>query len=351
VREIKVRAEREYTVKVDCSWQTQLAQILVDRKRAAVIVSESMRERLPDFDNLNPEVAIFAIPDGEAGKSQATLLQLWNWLGAAGFTKSDLLIGIGGGAVTDITGYVAASWLRGIDWLAIPTTVAGAVDAAIGGKTAINSEYGKNLIGAFHSPISVFIDFQWFETLSDRDFAAGLAEVVKTGFIADGEILKKVIGLPIAQIRGDRELVIDLVERTIAVKAEVVSEDFKESFHREILNYGHTLGHAVELDTNFELRHGECVSIGMAFMARLQEDLGLINSDLAQLHFDILQGLGLPTVYKRTAWPKILGHMKLDKKSRSGALRFVTIRGVGEVDRLESPDEELLFRAYEKVSK
>jgi 3-dehydroquinate synthase len=119
------------------------------------------------------EILTFPIPDGEAGKTSATLLQVWNWLGAAGFSRNDVVIAIGGGATTDFAGFAAASWLRGIDWIAIPTTVAGMVDAAVGGKTAINSEYGKNLIGAFHSPVSVLIDFTWLETLSDRDYAAG----------------------------------------------------------------------------------------------------------------------------------------------------------------------------------
>jgi 3-dehydroquinate synthase len=237
-----------------------------------------------------------------------------------------------------------------MDWIAIPTTVAGAVDAAVGGKTAINSEYGKNLIGAFHSPIAVIVDSTWFKTLSDRDFAAGLAEIVKAGFISDGKIIENIGNSNISQIRNDESLVLDLVSRSIAVKAAVVSMDFKESFAREILNYGHTLGHAIELDCKFELRHGECVSIGMAFMAELQLSLGLITPDLARQHLDILQNLGLPTSYKRHAWPKLLSNMYLDKKSRGKTLRLVTIKGIGLPDRLENPDEKVLFAAYEKVS-
>ena len=190
-----------------------------------------------------------------------------------------------------------------MDWIAIPTTVAGMVDAAIGGKTAINSDYGKNLIGAFHSPIAVVIDFTWLQTLPDRDFAAGMAEVVKAGFIADGVILDLLRGRDLASLRSDPDTVKDLFRRAIAVKAEVVSVDFKESFIREILNYGHTLGHAIELDCKFALRHGECVSIGMAYMAHLQLDLGLISEDLAKDHLEILKNLGLPTTYKRASWP------------------------------------------------
>jgi len=348
---VKVSAERDYEVVIGCDWSSTLIERIKNRTRVAVIVSTNFSPDLTPLKNLDCEFHLFEVPDGEEGKSSSTLLNLWNWLGAAGFTRSDLIVGIGGGAVTDVTGYAAASWLRGINWIAIPTTIAGAVDAAIGGKTAINSEYGKNLIGAFHSPAIVLIDTTWFSSLSDRDFAAGLAEVVKTGFIADEVILEKMNGRSIKEIRSDKDLLIDLIERSVRVKASVVSADFKESFAREVLNYGHTLGHAIELHSKFNLRHGECVAIGMAFMARLQESLKLISPDLAQRHLDLLKGLGLPTSYERTAWPSLLANMKLDKKSRGDTLRFVTITEIGRTDRLEGPDEEALWQAYEKVSK
>lgn len=349
--EIKVSAERDYTVELSNSWRDSLTENVQGRARVALIVSEPLASRIQDLDLGSSELFTFAIPDGEAGKSSSTLIKIWDWLGAAGFTRSDLIVGIGGGAVTDFAGFAAASWLRGLDWIAVPTTVVGAVDAAIGGKTAINSDYGKNLIGAFHSPIKVIIDLDWFSTLTDRDFAAGLAEVVKCGFIADGKILDLMRGKSVSEIRRDLALVQELVERSVKVKSEVVSQDFKESFAREALNYGHTLGHAVELDCGYSLRHGECVAIGMAFMANLQFDLGLISRDLATDHLQILEGLGLPTSYKRESWAKLLAHMAVDKKSRGSSLRFVTISEIGKTDRLENPDPKTLYAAYEKVSK
>lgn len=350
MNKVRVGAERDYEVLIDVAWRDELTKLLEGRTRAAVIVSEAMQSRIGAAIDSETEILTFTIPDGEAGKSSATLQQLWNWLGAAGFTRSDLVIAIGGGATTDIAGYLAASWLRGIDWIAIPTTLAGMVDAAIGGKTAINSEYGKNLIGAFHSPVLVIVDFKWLETLSDRDYSAGLAEVVKAGFIADAAILDLLRGKDLTNIRQDSVVVKDLITRAISVKADVVSGDFKESFAREVLNYGHTLGHAIELESNFSLRHGECVAIGMAFMAQLQFDLGLISKELAQDHVDILRNIGLPVTYSRSAWPKLLANMWLDKKTRGKSLRFVTIRSIGKTDRLENPDEKVLYAAYEKVS-
>ena len=350
MKKIHVSADREYDVLIDVDYLAALSDRAQGRARVAVVFSESMKDRIPQLEAGDCEFFYLPIPDGEAGKSAAVLAQAWNWLGAAGFTRADLIVGIGGGAVTDFAGYLAASWLRGMDWIAVPTTVAGMVDAAVGGKTGINSDYGKNLIGAFHSPIAVLIEPSWLETLPDRDFAAGLAEVVKCGFIADGEILKLIASKSLADIRTSRDLTVELIERSVAVKARVVSGDFKESFDREILNYGHTFGHAVELLSKYSLRHGECVSIGMAFIAYLSESLSLISPEVSKLHIETLSRLGLPVTYAGAEWPELLAAMKLDKKSRGNTLRFVVITEIGKTQRLENPIESELIAAYERLS-
>ncbi len=350
MKKIHVSADREYDVLIDVDYLAALSDRAQGRARVAVVFSESMKDRVPQLEAGDCEFFYLPIPDGEAGKAAAVLAQAWNWLGAAGFTRADLIVGIGGGAVTDFAGYLAASWLRGMDWIAVPTTVAGMVDAAVGGKTGINSDYGKNLIGAFHSPIAVLIEPSWLETLPDRDFAAGLAEVVKCGFIADGEILKLIASKSLADIRTSRDLTVELIERSVAVKARVVSGDFKESFDREILNYGHTFGHAVELLSKYSLRHGECVSIGMAFIAYLSESLSLISPEVSKLHIETLSRLGLPVTYAGAEWPELLAAMKLDKKSRGNTLRFVVITEIGKTQRLENPIESELIAAYERLS-
>ncbi|CAN1507772.1 AroB 3-dehydroquinate synthetase [Candidatus Nanopelagicaceae bacterium] len=350
MKRIHVSADREYEVCVDVDFKAELVKLTKERTRVAIVFSESMKDRIPTFDSGDTEFFYLPIADGEAGKSATILSQAWNWLGAAGFTRTDLIVGIGGGAVTDFAGYLAASWLRGVDWVAIPTTVAGMVDAAVGGKTGINSDYGKNLIGAFHSPVSVLIDPIWLDTLSDRDFAAGLAEVVKCGFIRDQKILDLIKSKSLADIRSSREVTLELIERSVAVKSLVVSGDFKESFDREILNYGHTYGHAVELLSKYSLRHGECVSIGMAYIAYLSEALDLISPELRALHIETLVALGLPVTYKGAEWPELLAAMKLDKKSRGNSLRFVVISEVGKTQRLENPIESALHAAYERLS-
>lgn len=346
---ISVSADREYKVVIDIDWQKAIAPYLIDRGQVAVIVSEVMRDRIVGLPETDAQIHIFTVPDSEAGKSFSTYQKLLDWLGAAGFTRNDLLIAVGGGAVTDLSGFVASSWLRGIDWVAVPTTLAAMVDAAVGGKTGINSEYGKNLIGSFYSPISVLIDLSWLETLSDRDFAAGLAEVLKCGFIVDGQIVELLKKRNLPEVRNSRALTLELISRTIAVKAKVVSGDFKESFDREILNYGHTLGHAIELQSKYSLRHGECVSIGLVFAANLANQTGILPDEISELHSNILEKLGLPISYESRHWSELRANMANDKKSRSGTLRFVAISEIGKTLRIEAPSESDLLAAYERL--
>lgn len=347
---ITVNAERTYDVLFAADWRASLRELTHSRVRTAVVTTQSMKERIGNLEAGDCEFTYCVIPDGEEGKSPAVLMQLWNWLAAAGFTRSDLIVGIGGGAVTDIAGFAAATYLRGIEWIAVPTSVAGAVDAAVGGKTGANLDYGKNLIGSFHSPLNVIVDISWFDSLSDRDFAAGLAEVVKCGFIKDPEILSLMAGCTIANLRADQGLVSKLVKRSIQVKADVVGADFTESFLRETLNYGHTFGHAVEKHAKYSLRHGECVSIGMAFMAHLQLSQGLISQEVHDLHFSILSSLDLPVTYSQGDWLELKALMSMDKKARGNTLRFVTITEPGKCDRLEGVADSALYEAYGKVS-
>ena len=350
MNKILVSADREYEVVIDIDWQRAIEPYLVNRGQVAVIVSEAMRDRIIGLPETEAQIHIFTVPDSEAGKSFATYQKVLDWLGAAGFTRNDLIVAVGGGAVTDLSGFVASSWLRGIDWVAVPTTLAAMVDAAVGGKTGINSEYGKNLIGSFYSPISVLVDLSWLETLSDRDFAAGLAEVLKSGFIVDDQIVELLKGKELAEIRADVALTLELISRTVAVKAKVVSGDFKESFDREILNYGHTLGHAIELHSRYALRHGECVSIGLVFAANLAKQIGILSDEVTSLHQEILGNLGLPVTYESRHWSELRANMAIDKKSRSGTLRFVAISEIGKTHRIEGPSESDLLAAYERIS-
>ena len=346
---VSVSAEQSYDVLIGCDWKVEFTSRASGHTRCAIVTTESLKAAIGNIEAGDCEFVYCIIPDGEEGKSPEVLLKLWNWLAAAGFTRTDLVVGIGGGAITDIAGFAAATYLRGIDWIAVPTSVAGSVDAAIGGKTGANLDYGKNLVGSFHSPRTVLIDCSWFATLSDRDFAAGLAEVIKCGFIRDGQILNLLQNKTLHQVRSDENLVLELIKCAVQVKADVVGGDFKESFDREILNYGHTFGHAVEKHAKYSLRHGECVAIGMAFMAHLQSDLGLITDEVRDLHLSLLTGLNLPVRYSSGDWPELRALMSMDKKSRGNTLRFVTISEIGKTDRIADVAQGHLVSAYEKV--
>ena len=342
MRTVPVNAERAYQVEIGVDWKVALADWVEGRNKVVVITSEKFPVKT-DFPTIE-------VPDGEAGKSPETIAKVWAQLGELGLNRNDLIVGIGGGTVTDLAGFAAATWLRGIDWIAIPTTVAGMVDAAIGGKTGINSNHGKNLIGSFHSPVSVLVDLDWIKTLSERDVAAGMAEVVKCGFIADPEILALLNNKSLKDVCNDVDLQLELIHRAVSVKASVVGEDFKESFLREILNYGHTLGHAIEKHANYQLRHGEAVAIGMCFIAELAGAKIGLPKEVIDQHYAIFKSLKLPVSYERSAWPDLISTMGLDKKAKSGSLRFVAIEDIGKCTRIEAPTSDELLRAYERIS-
>jgi 3-dehydroquinate synthase len=311
------------------------------------------------------------VPDAEEGKTAEVLAFCWQVLGKSDFTRSDVVIGLGGGAVTDLAGFVAATWLRGIDVIQVPTTLLAMVDAAVGGKTGINTTEGKNLVGAFHEPLSVWCDTDRLLTLPRHDLVAGLAEVVKAGFIRDTAILDIVESnaslLTAATTQGGERgaagsderpldpqalpILTDLMGRAISVKAEVVAADLRESALREILNYGHTFGHAIEFTERYRWRHGAAVSVGMMFAAELAQLSGKLSESDVERHRSVLSSLGLPTTYAAGRWDALFTAMRRDKKSRGDLLRFVILQGIGNPVRLEGPDPALLTAAYAAVTR
>ncbi|NYJ74459.1 3-dehydroquinate synthase [Allobranchiibius huperziae] len=295
-------------------------------------------------------VLVAQLPDAEAAKTADVAARLWSRLGEAGFTRTDVVVGFGGGATTDLAGFVAATWLRGIRVVQVPTTLLGMVDAAVGGKTGINTPEGKNLVGAFHEPVAVLCDLDLLATLPRADLVAGLAEVVKCGFIADPRILELVTADPAAASDPDGEVLPELVRRAVAVKARVVAADLKESSLREILNYGHTFAHAIEQVEHYTWRHGDAVAVGMVYVAELAHRAGLLAAHLVAEHRRVLTSLGLPTTYRGGRWEDLLAAMRRDKKTRGDLLRFVVLTDVAAVTRLEGPAESDLRAAYDAVS-
>jgi 3-dehydroquinate synthase len=295
-------------------------------------------------------VVLIPVPDGEGAKELAVAASLWDTFADVGITRTDAVVAVGGGATTDLAGFAAATWLRGVRFVTVPTTLLGMVDAAVGGKTAINTSAGKNLVGVVHTPAGVVCDLDTLATLPGDDYVAGLAEVVKAGFIADPAILERIEADPDGATRFDGPHTRELVERAIAVKAAVVSADLYEHGGREVLNYGHTLGHAIEKVEGYRWRHGAAVSVGLVFAAELSGLARGLDAATVTRHRKVLDAIGLPTSYSADAWPALSAAMRVDKKVRSGRARFVLLDAIAAPVVVDGIDEASLQTAFAEVA-
>ena len=350
---LTVHVDQPYDVIIGNGLLGEVNVMLGSAQRVAIIhpptlavTADTMRQALLDEGR---DAITIEVPDGENAKSAPVLEYCWNVLGTSGFTRTDAIVGVGGGSTTDLAGFVAATWLRGISVIQVPTTLLAMVDAAVGGKTGINTAAGKNLVGAFHSPRGVVCDLNTLESLPEHDLTAGLAEVIKVGLVADPTILE------IIESGRTREDLPELVRRAIAVKADVVAADFteevgREALGREVLNYGHTFGHAIEKVEGYTWRHGAAVSVGMMYVAELARLAGRLSDEDVERHRSVLATVGLPTTYRPGQWDALHAAMLVDKKTRGSMLRFVVLDGIGHPAVLEGPDPALLVSAYDAIS-
>jgi 3-dehydroquinate synthase len=350
---VEVLVDRPYPVIIGTGLLDDLSRVLDGRHRVAILHQPVLNETAEAIRNHLAGKGIDAhrieIPDAEAGKELPVVGFIWDVLGRIGIGRQDAIVSLGGGAATDVSGFAAATWLRGIDVVHVPTTLLGMVDAAVGGKTGINTDAGKNLVGSFHQPLAVLVDLATLETLPRNEIVAGMAEIVKAGFIADPVILDMIEADPEAALDPTGSVLPELIRRAVVVKAEVVAADEKESQLREILNYGHTLAHAIERRERYRWRHGAAVSVGLMFAAELGRLAGRLDDETADRHRSVLTALGLPVTYDADALPQLLEYMAGDKKTRSGVLRFVVLDGLAKPARLEGPDPALLVAAYSEI--
>jgi 3-dehydroquinate synthase len=355
MKSIQVTAEHVYQVFVGRDILNEVANHLDGASRVAVIHPQSMQSAAgklrQSFSNI--ESISIEVPDAENSKTSAVLEFCWMALGKAGFTRNDVIISLGGGATTDLAGFVAATWLRGITVIHVPTTLLAMVDAAVGGKTGINTSEGKNLVGAIYSPAAVICDMNFLDSQSHDDYIGGLAEVIKCGFIRDETILNLIEADLLGAQSAGWVHASEVIARAIQVKADVVATDLREtlgtSSGREILNYGHTFGHAVERIEKYTWRHGNAVSVGMMFVAHLSQLAGRLDQDTVERHHKILSGVGLPVTYNRATFNQLHDAMRIDKKSRGSKLRFIVLDQVGKPAILEAPDAALLIAAHGKL--
>ncbi len=291
------------------------------------------------------DVLVVIIPDGEEYKDLIWVEFIYNELLKAKLDRSSSLIALGGGVIGDITGFAASTYMRGISYIQVPTTLLAQVDSSVGGKTGVNHKLGKNMIGTFWQPRLVWIDVKTLKTLKKREFIAGLAEVIKYGVIWDEELFdfleakrKKILSL-------DRDALTHIIKRSCEIKAEVVSKDEREAGLRSILNFGHTIGHAIETATEYkQYLHGEAVAIGVHLEARLSDMLGLIDTKKVLRIKSLIDAFGLPSeMASGIEVQRILSSMELDKKAVAGKLKFILPEKIGSV-RIEKEVPEKVIR-------
>jgi len=306
------------------------------------VIDQHGRRAAEALDSGGIAGASYIIPAGEQSKGLQVAREIYAWLAEQRAERRDLVVALGGGVVGDLGGFVAATYLRGMPFIQVPTTVLAMNDAAIGGKVAVDLPDGKNLVGAFYQPRGVVADVSTLRTLPGRAFAEGFAEVIKHAWILDPELLAELEEKPdLFQPHSEVEKLVDVTARSARLKALIVSSDPEERGLRAILNYGHTIGHAIEATTGYsEFLHGEAVAIGMMGAARIANGLGLIDEELVARHGDVLRGFGLPTASTSINTESVMNAMMLDKKVVQGQLNFVLLTGVGQpVVRSDVPED------------
>ncbi|WP_296138873.1 3-dehydroquinate synthase [uncultured Tessaracoccus sp.] len=352
---IRVHTEHPYDVHLGPGVLTELPGAIDGASSVAIVYPEALPHLADRVEALISQSTLrIPVPDAEAAKTPAVVDACWRLLAGAGFTRNAAVVGIGGGSTTDLAGFVAATWLRGVDLVTVPTTVLAMVDAAVGGKTGINLPAGKNLVGAFHEPRAVLCDFTLLDSLPEAEVRAGLAEVVKCGFIADTAILDLVARPDVLDTTSPTFA--EAVRRAVQVKAGVVARDLRERTStgdrvgRETLNYGHTLGHAIEAWSGYTWRHGEAIAVGMAWVARVSQQLLGLDAAVVDRTDALLTGLGLP-VHVDAPYDELRPWMALDKKARGATLRLVGLRAEGRPSIIEGPDEACLEACYDDIAR
>ncbi len=342
-----------YSIHIDDSWQGLAAAIKPFVGNKVMIVSDENTKDL--FYNevsrilvsMKVEVSCVAVPPGEASKSLQVAENLYTQALSASLDRSSSILALGGGVVGDLAGFIAATYMRGINFIQIPTTLLAQVDSSVGGKVAVNHPLAKNIIGSFYQPKSVYINIDTLRTLPDRQFSTGMAELIKYGFIWDTTFLEWLDGNIESLMRREYSSLAYAIQRCCQIKADIVSRDEKESGLRAILNFGHTIGHGLESLTGFNLyTHGEAVALGMIYESLIARNIGLIDQNLIDLLIGLLKRANLPTRIEQIDVKALIRAMSHDKKNKSGSIVFVLPIGVGEVDIFDNVDNIKILEVF-----
>ena len=320
--------------------------LVISNKEISNLYGEKFLKNLKDN---NFEAEIFLIEAGESHKNLKTLNDIYNIAFEFGLDRSSLIIALGGGIVGDISGLAAATWLRGLEYIQVPTTLLAMVDSSVGGKTAINHPKGKNLIGAFHQPKAVFIDPETLKTLPTREFNAGMAEVIKYGVIKDRELFEflETENNKNQLINLDNESLISIINCSIKTKSQIVSQDEQENGIRAILNYGHSFGHVIENLCGYgEFLHGEAISIGMKIAGEIAIEKGLWSKEESLRQEELLKSFSLPNEIPKIKKDDVLTILMGDKKVRNGIMRFILPKKIGEVNIYDDVEDSVFLKFF-----
>jgi len=332
----------------------ELLRAAAPNHRVAIITDSEVGPRYAERVRASlgaDRTAVFAIPSGEHHKTRETWSRLTDEMLASGFGRDTTVVGLGGGVVGDVAGFVAATYMRGVPVVQVPTTLLAMVDASVGGKTGVDTPAGKNLVGAFHQPAAVIIDPLVLQTLPVEHLRGGFSEIVKHGVVADADYFERASAFveqwPLSGRQGLVELT-PIIERSVEIKAGIVARDEHESGLRRVLNFGHTIGHAIEAATAFETPHGQAVAIGLVAEARLAERMGVARSGTARLIEHTCRTAGLPTSLPAIPVDTIIGFTRADKKARAGRVEYALPKRIGEMAGADHgwtvPVEDLVVR-------
>lgn len=308
-------------------WKGEKIVVLTD-ENVGKIYLHILQQELRKICSL---IFTYTLPAGEDSKSIHNVKKIYNFLLQKQFKRRDLLIALGGGVIGDITGFVASTYLRGIPFIQIPTTLLAQIDSSVGGKTAVNYQGYKNMVGSFYHPLLVYINTMVLKTLPEREYTAGLAEAIVHALIADADLLEFIEAKAVNLYTVQQEDLVELIYRNCKIKADIVSQDERDGSVRKILNFGHTVGHAAEGLYGFRYRHGECVSVGIVAAFKLSVYLNLISSDKLTFIRSYLQRIGLPIEFDNLNWKEIVRRIAYDKKYASNEIDYILPIDIGKV--------------------
>ena len=350
--------ERSYDILISSDWLSEIGDKLrgvIPDEKVLIVTDDRVGSHYADIvlnSLLNADFVAetLSLPEGEENKVMATVEHIYNFLAEYNYPRGCTLLALGGGVIGDITGFAAATYMRGVHYVQAPTSLLAMVDSSVGGKTGVNHPLGKNLIGAFYQPRQVFIDTSALKTLEEREFKAGMAEVIKYGVIRDAEFFEYIIDAQESIMKMDAESLIRVIKRCCEIKSDVVSEDEREKDVRAILNFGHTVGHAIEALTNYiKYRHGEAVAMGMIAAARIGVEMDMINDMQVQRLWQLILKTGLPYHIPPVEAEDIYERMKKDKKVRSGTIRFVLPEDIGRVALREDVPKSVIIDVLDNM--